>query len=247
VSARCWQFGLAGSESITELATEHGVSRKFVYEQAHRANVALDAAFPTATNDDEKVLFEVKVTRRLVCQMILALTLICRGSYRGVIEFLRDLLGVHISEGTVHNVHEAAARQAGVINSGIALSGVRVSLHDEIFQGPRPVLAGVDAKSTFCYLLAAETHRDGDTWGVHLMDAKAQGLNPDYTITDAGQGARVGQQIALSGTPCHGDVFHIQHQFETLANTLARIAQGDTSRCRKLRLPDLGPSRGLNS
>ncbi|MBW8832146.1 MAG: hypothetical protein JF606_22575, partial [Burkholderiales bacterium] len=79
---------LAGSKSITELATEHGVSRKFVYEQTHRANVALDAAFPTATNDDEKVLFEVKVTRRLLCQMILALTLICRGSYRGVIEFL---------------------------------------------------------------------------------------------------------------------------------------------------------------
>ncbi|MBW8833073.1 MAG: sigma-70 family RNA polymerase sigma factor [Burkholderiales bacterium] len=42
---------LAGSESITELATEHGVSRKFVYEQTHRANVALDAAFPTASND----------------------------------------------------------------------------------------------------------------------------------------------------------------------------------------------------
>jgi hypothetical protein len=39
--------------------------------------------------------------------------------------------------------------QAGVINSGIALSGVRVGLHGEM--------------STFCYLLAAETHRDGDT------------------------------------------------------------------------------------
>lgn len=56
---------LEGSESITELATEHGVSRKFVYEQAHRANVSLDAAFPTAANDDEKVLFEMKVTRYL--------------------------------------------------------------------------------------------------------------------------------------------------------------------------------------
>jgi hypothetical protein len=58
------------------LATEHGVSRKFVYEQTHRANVALDAAFPTAANDDEKALFEVKVTRRLLCQMILAFTLV---------------------------------------------------------------------------------------------------------------------------------------------------------------------------
>lgn len=166
--------------------------------------------------------------------MILALTLICRGSYRGVIEFLRDLLGVQISEGTVHNVHEAAARQAGVINSGIALSGVRVGLHDEIFQGPRPVLAGVDAKSTFCYLLAAETHRDGDTWGVHLMDAKAQGLNPDYTIADAGQGARVGAADRAVRHALPRRCVPHPAPVRDLANTLARIAQGDTSRCRKL-------------
>src|SRR5258706_8702817 len=146
---------------------------------------------------------------------------------------MRDVVGWSVSLGSVHNVLDAAALQAGVINAGVELSAVRVGLHDEIFQGPRPVLAGVDAKSPYCYLPAAETHRGGDTWGVHLMDAKARGLIPDYTIADAGQGARVGQQLALSDPPCHGDVFHIQHQFETLANTLARIAQGDTSRCRK--------------
>ena len=136
--------------------------------------------------------------------------------------------------GTVHGILEAAARRAGDINAGVELSAVRVGLHDEIFQGSQPVLAGVDAASTYCYVLAGEAHRDGDTWGVRLLDAKAQGLSPDYTIVDAGQGARLGQQIALAGTPCHGDVFHIQHQFECLANTLARLAQGDKSRCQKL-------------
>jgi hypothetical protein len=51
-----------------------------------------------------------------------------------------------------------------------------VGLHDELFQGATPVLAGVDAASTYCYLLAAEHRRDADTWGVHLLDAAAQGL-----------------------------------------------------------------------
>ena len=60
------------------------------------------------------------------------------------------------------------------------------------------MLAGVDAASTYCYVLAGEAHRDGDTWGVHLLDTRQQGLNPDYTIADAGQGARLGQQIALA-------------------------------------------------
>ena len=42
---------LTGSESITELADEIGVSPKFVYTQTHRAGAALDAAFATAAND----------------------------------------------------------------------------------------------------------------------------------------------------------------------------------------------------
>ena len=80
------------------------------------------------------------------------------------------------------------------------------------------------------YLLAAEPHRDADTWGVHLLDAAKQGLNPEYTIADAGQGLRAGQRAAWGHTPCHGDVFHIKRQCEGLANTLARLAKGATSR-----------------
>jgi len=35
-------------------------------------------------------------------------------------------------------------------------------------------------------------------------------------------------------TPCHGDVFHIQRQFEQVANGLARQAQEATTRRIKL-------------
>ena len=51
---------------------------------------------------------------------------------------------------------------------------------------------------------------------------------------DAGQGLRAGQRAAWGSTPCHGDVFHIQHQCEGLANTLACLAQGATSRRKTL-------------
>jgi hypothetical protein len=144
------------------------------------------------------------------------------------------LLGIPISLGTVHNVLQLAARQAELINAGEDLSGIRVGLHDEIFQGGTPVLTGVDARSTYCYLLVAAEHRDADTWGVHLLDATTQGLKPDYTIADAGQGLRAGQKAAWTDTPCHGDVFHIQHQYEGLANTLSRLAKGARSRRQKL-------------
>jgi len=180
------------------------------------------------------VLFELAVTKAWLRQAIVGLPLICRSSYRGVVEFLRDLLSLSISVGTVHHVLQSATRQADIINHDEDLSGIRVGLHDEIFQGATPVLAGVDAASTYCYLLAAQERRDADTWGVHLLDAAAQGLRPDYTIADAGQGWRAGQRAAGGDTPCHGDVFHIQRQCEGLANTLSRLAKGATSRCKTL-------------
>ena len=152
--------------------------------------------------------------------------------------------------GTVHDVLQSAARQAEVVNEGEDLSGIRVGLHDEIFQGGTPVLAGVDAGSTYCYLLVAAEHRDADTWGVYLLDAGKQGLKPDYTIADAGQGLRAGQKAAWDNTPCHGDVFHITRQYEGLANTLSRLAKGARSRCEKLeakigRAGQLGPDDEL--
>src|SRR5215213_3225228 len=202
---------LAQSETVSDLAARHGVSRKFVYQQTHKARAALDEAFSSAT-PDEAVLFELAVTKTWLRQVIVGLTLICRGSYRGVVEFLRDLLGLPVSVGYVHDVLQSATRQASVINRDQDLSGIRVGLHDEIFQGATPVLAGVDAASAYCYLLAAEQHRDTNTWGVHLLDAAERGLRPDYTIADAGRGLRAGQRAAWGDTPCHGDVFHIQRQ-----------------------------------
>jgi len=126
-----------------------------------------------------------------------------------------------------------------IVNRQQDLSGIRVGLHDENFQGATPVLAGIDAASTYCYLPAAEQHRDADTWGVHLLDAAQQVLDPDHTIADAGQGLRAGQKAAWGDTPCHGDVFHIQRQCEDLANTLQHLAKGATSR-RKTRQAKMG-------
>ena len=86
------------------------------------------------------------------------------------------------------------------------------------------MLVGVDAASTYCYLLESVEHRDEDTWGFHLLDVMVQGFDPDYTIADGGSGLRAGQKAVMPETPCRGDVFHIQQQFEQVANGLARQA-----------------------
>lgn len=69
---------------------------------------------------------------------------------------------------------------------------------------------------------------------MHLLDANKQELNPDYTIADAAKGLRAGQAAVWPDTPCHGDIFHIQHQCQGLANFLSRRATGATARRQQL-------------
>ena len=139
---------IKGSVNISHLASENKVSRKFVYQQKNRALEAITDAFAPNAADDE-VLFYLPVTKAWLRQVVLVLTLICRSSYRGVVEFMRDILGVPISLGSVHNLNQLAAQRAGNINSTQDLSQIRVGLHDEIFHCNEPVLVGVDAHSTY--------------------------------------------------------------------------------------------------
>ena len=217
------------SEPVSRIAAQENVSRKYLYCQKQKAETALDKAF-SPVDDASDVLFTLPVTRAWLHQLVLSLALTCHSSYRGIIQLLIDMFDTSASLGDIHNQLQAAAKQAAAINKTQELSSIQVGLHDEIFQGNKPILVGIDAASTYCYLLAEAQHRDEVTWGVHLLDAKAQGLNPDYTIADAAKGLRSGQRAVFGELPCHGDVFHIQHQCETLANLLTRLAKGATSR-----------------
>ena len=220
---------LARTEPISHIASTHQVSRKFVYQQGDKAQQALDESFAPSQGDDD-VLFHLPVTKNWLYQLILGLVLICHSSYRGIVELFRDLFDTPISIGTVHNRLQSTAEKAAEINQSQDLAGIKVGLQDEIFQSNRPVLVGVDAASTYCYLLKGVEHRDEDTWGYHLLDVMEQGFDPNYTIADGGSGLRAGQKAVMPETPCHGDVFHIQHQFEQVVNGLTRRVQGAETR-----------------
>jgi hypothetical protein len=214
---------LAGAQPVSDLAREHEVSRKFLYQQAHTAQAALTQAFDPEPRI-EKVLFHLPVTKAWLRQLVLALVLIGHSPYRAVVELFRDLFDWRISLGTVHNIVASAVEPARAINCGYDLGGVRIGAHDEIFQSGQPVLVGVDTKSTFCYLLSLEDHRDADTWGVRLLDLVNQGFNPQATVADAGSSLRAGQAQALPNVPCQGDVFHIVRELATVVSFLENRA-----------------------
>jgi hypothetical protein len=221
---------LAGAQPVSELARQHRVSRKFLYRQAQTATDALGPAFdPPPAADD--VLFYLPVTKAWLRQLILALVLIGHCSYRDVMALLRDLFDTKLSLGTVHNVVQAAVAPAREINRSYNLAGVRVGTHDEIFQTSQPVFVGVDAASTFCYLLSLEEHRDAHTWGVRLLELADRGFAPEATVADFATGLRAGQKLALPAVPCRGDVFHLMHDLTQVLRFLENRAYDAIDAC----------------
>jgi transposase-like protein len=214
---------LAGTETVSALARQHDLSRKFLYQQVHTAEEALDQAFaPASTLND--VLFNLPVTKSWVQQLVLSLVLTCHSSTRGVVELLRDVFDFRISLGTVHNIVHRAVAHAQKINQQYDLSTIHIGLLDEIFQAGDPVLVGVDAASTFCFLLSLEEHRDADTWGTRLLELVDRGFAPQATIADFASGLRAGHREALPGRPCRGDVFHALYDVGPLVRHLENRA-----------------------
>lgn len=235
---------LAGTQSLTHLAEEFQVSRKFVHQQTCKAQEALAAAFaPPPPRDD--VLFYLPVTKSWLRQLILALVLTCHSSLRGVVVLLRDLFDMGVSLGTVYNTLAHAVAAARAINAQQDLSRVRIGAHDELFQSTQPVLVGADVASTYCYLLSLEEHRDAETWGIRLLELQDQGLRPEATIADGGQGLRAGQALAMPGVPCRSDVFHALRDVGQMVSYLENRAAGCiTARDKEERRMDRAKRKG---
>jgi hypothetical protein len=225
---------LAGTQTITHLAADYQVSRKFVYQQAERAEQALAEAFDPDPRADGPVLFYLPVTERWLRRLIVALLLVCHSSYRGVYELLRDLFHCPRSLGYLHNVAHSAMARARAHNDRQNLAGVRIGAHDELFQAREPVLVGVDVASSSCYLLSLEEQCDADTWGVRLLELQAQHFAPQAIICDAGSALQAGQALALPDTPRRGDVFHVLHELSPVVHCLENRAYQALEACVKL-------------
>jgi len=106
------------------------------------------------------------------------------------VELLRDLFDLPISVGTIHNRLSAADKAA-------AINLTKTCLQSEWdcrtkYSRKSTSVGGVDAKSTYCYLLAAAEHRDEDTWECiyWMLASKVYPL----TNTIAAARLRAGQQ-----------------------------------------------------
>lgn len=225
---------LDGCCCVSRLADESHVSRKFVYQQQHKAQDALRHAFDPRP-DDPEVLFHLGVTKDWLRQFVLVAVLVGHSSLRGVQEMLDCLLDLPASLGWVHSVVKDAIDRARPINDAQDLSRVQAVALDEIFQNDKPVLAVVDVPSTYCCLLGQEERRDADTWAVRLLELQDRGLAPRWAIADFGKGLRKGFRTALPHSACDADVWHPLRELGDVVRFLENRAYGAIETYDKIR------------
>ena len=86
--------------------------------------------------------------------------------------------------------------------------------------------------SSYCYLLSCEEHRDGDTWGVRLLEcARAGVLTPTTSWPYGGNALRAAQAEALPDTPCRSDVFHAVAEVQKVVTKLENRAYQTLTTC----------------
>ena len=147
---------LSQKQTITNLARQNKVSRQFIHTQKNKLLQVVDYGFSEAAQEQEKPLFNLPVTKDWIEQYVISLVLDCRSTFRGVIKSMRNLLDYKISLGKVSNIIKEAIKKAIQINAKQVLKNVTLGAHDELFHQNKPVLAGIDIPSLYCYLLSPD-------------------------------------------------------------------------------------------
>ena len=215
---------LAGAQPVSDLAREHEVSRKFLYQQAHTAQDALTQAFDPES-EDRGCPLPPACDQDLVAATGLGSGVDRPQPHTG----LSSNCSATSSTGPSPWVRCTTSSPAPLNRLGrsAAVATLAACASVPTTKSSRPVTRcswASTRRSTYCYLLSLEEHRDADTWGVRLLDLVDQGFNPEATVADAGSSLRAGQAQALPNVPCQGDIFHIVRDLETVVSFLENRA-----------------------
>lgn len=188
---------------VTEISRDSKVSREWVY---HQKNRVLDHI--QSLDSEKGPALSIIIDEHFVNRMVLSLSLDCHASIDGIRRTFSSVLGLDLSSGKISSIIREASKRAEAFDSSIPLDGITQGANDEIFQGNVPVLTGIDAESTYVYLLAEAGDRSADTWQLFMEDRKEHGLGLKVGISDAGTGLNAGIPKAFPDICVQPDIFH---------------------------------------
>jgi hypothetical protein len=161
----------------------------------------------------------------MIEKIIVGCMLVCKASTEDTQRFMDWIFEIWVSIGKISSTINKAAAKAEEWNKSVDLSKIKIGANDEIFQGNKPVLVGVDPQTTFTYLLEGVENRDSTTWGCNLLEKeKNQGLKLETTVNDGGSGLRKGIKDAFPEIETQLDTFHTEYDFSKAVLSAERYA-----------------------
>lgn len=157
---------------------DYGISRSYVYKLKDRAMSRISA---TADPDNTWICADKDFQDRF----IVALSTVCQASLEEIRMMQEACFGKPYSIGKISGIISQYAEKAAQINEQVSLSSIKQIALDEVYQGDRPVLTGIDLDSTYIVMMVPAADRQKDTWEIELCLKKEQGLNPELSISDA--------------------------------------------------------------
>ena len=204
---------------IDEISKSSGMCQSCIYEQ--KAKVA---AYAASLDEPKEDVETIKLTKLFIVRVVIILAFYCRSSLEGIQQFFKHAFGRHISIGKISEVIDDASVRAQAFDDSIRLEGIHQGANDEIFQGSTPILTGIDAESTYVYLLEEGANRTAETWEIYMEDSKDRGLELETSISDNAAGLKAGVAKAFPESKFQADTFHATHEMGREVSKVERKA-----------------------
>ena len=204
----------------SELARQYGVSRKFLYQVAGRAQQALQRALAPQPVGRRPQTTQVVIDSAFLERAMLVLVTVLAGSMRGIQLTLELLFGRHCALGRLSETLQTYGDVARQYNAQLTVPNPVLGEVDEIFQGRQPCLTVVDGRSFLVLQLSAEQRRDATTWGVTFLELLERGVQFHDIASDGALGIRAGIRDAELVVPLRSDLFHLLRKAHSITRYL---------------------------
>lgn len=204
---------------VSQMSREDEGSRQTLYRWKAKGLSSLQAALePSQPVSGRRVQVERAV-----------LTLLVEGhaSYRGIQACLQELLGLHVSLGTMTAIVQQAGQRAVDCLTKLAPAGERALALDEVYSSQRgqAYLSVVDVHSAAVWATTSPVAVDGDSWTLLLWQLQEQDLHWHTTVSDGGKAIGEGVQAVSPQQPRQRDVWHVLHECQKVQARAERLVQ----------------------
>ena len=204
----------------SELARQYGVSRKFLYKVAGRAQQALQRTLAPQPVGRRPQTTQVVIDSAFLERAMLVLVTALPGSMRGIQLALELLFGRHCALGRLSETLQTYGEMARQYNAQLTVPLPVLGEADEIFQGRQPCLTVVDGRSFLVLKLSAEQRRDGTTWGLTFLELQERGVQFHDLASDGALGIQAGIRDAELAVPLRSDLFHLLRKAHSITRRL---------------------------